>query len=475
MLANINLRTLMLMTPIGFCTLLQFFSGSFFITQEEHYILKIIIPWLFSLGVAMILPNNNRIWMMTGTSLAYCVVINVLWHMQPNFQQSEILASFLGPLTSSILSPKTGHRKKNYKSFFVNYSLAIFFVIVLSLLLSICASFLYENIGSGINRAYLSSVYDSNFSFIYSMIYQFCQTFGFGQFITEIRAISPQDATSVSFYATTLAINISMIPAIYAAIFICQQRKRKTMYATFFLISLLSSTSGSSVSFLILSLIWMYPTLFAYYLILCLFFYFIGQYIDFNIYVNSQNFYQPNVLISEINIFDTKFLMFCTFMFIITVVSSTFLILQDKKNIHQTRTIKRVKQIKINVLADDEAIDYTVTAVNYIKLLGGFNNIIKIGQENNFLNVTVINPSLVNTFGLYDLGAAKQIYQNDKHKIKLLVKEHCLEIHKKIVTFAERQFLDIDSDFKEIQPFDISKTDYYSQIQNKEPLCLGSK
>ena len=162
-------------------------------------------------------------------------------------------------------------------------------------------------------------------------------------------------------------------------------------------------------------------------------------------------------------------------MFIITVVSSTFLILQDKKNIHQTRTIKRVKQIKINVLADDEAIDYTVTAVNYIKLLGGFNNIIKIGQENNFLNVTVINPSLVNTFGLYDLGAAKQIYQNDKHKIKLLVKEHCLEIHKKIVTFAERQFLDIDSDFKEIQPFDISKTDYYSQIQNKEPLCLGSK
>src|SRR5574344_283060 len=322
MLANINLRTLMLMTPIGFCTLLQFFSGSFFITQEEHYILKIIIPWLVSLGVAMILPNNNRIWMMTGTSLAYCVVINVLWHMQPNFQQSEILASFLGPLTSSILSPKTGHRKKNYKAFFVNYSLAIFFVIVLSLLLSICASFLYENIGSGINRAYLSSVYDSNFSFIYSMIYQFCQTFGFGQFITEIRAISPQDATSVSFYATTLAINISMIPAIYAAIFICQQRKRKTMYAT----------------------------LFTYYLILCLFFYFIGQYIDFNIYVNSQNFYQPNVLISEINIFDTKFLMFCTFIFIITVVSSTFLILQKKKNIHQTRTIKRVKQIKINVL-----------------------------------------------------------------------------------------------------------------------------
>lgn len=475
MLANINLRTLMLMAPIGLCTLLQIFNGSPLITQDEHYFLGVIIPWLFSIGIAMILPNSNRFWMILGTTISYSIVLKLLCILQPSFDQCAILASFLGPLTSSILSPRMGHRKKSLKAFLVNYGLALIFVIILSLIFAICSSILYENIGTGINKAYLSSVYDTNFSFIYSMIYQFCQTFGFGHFITEIRAISPHDSTSVSFYATTLAINISLIPAIYASLFICQQKKRKLMYAAFFIVSVCSAFSGSSISFLLLCLIWLYPALFAYYLLLCIILYFIGQYVDFNISVNPANFYEPNISINEINIMDSKFLLFCTFTFVVTLISSTFIIIQDKKYVKQTGTIKRVKQIKINVLADAETIDYTVTAVNYIKLLGGFNNIIKISLMNNCMTVSVINTSLVNELGLYDLGAIRQINSNDKHIIQLLIKEHCPEIHHKIVLFAERQFLDIDTEYREIQPFDISKTEFYKQITNKEPLCLGSK
>ncbi len=450
MLAKVNSRLILLMAPIALCCLLQFCDNTNFITSSDMNTIEYIIPWLFAIGCAMILPNRNRLWMIIGTTISYCIIYNILSQLEPSTEVSGILSSFCGPLTTLIFAPKMGRKKKSVHAFFINYSLAIIFVIITSILLSFGLSLIYDIIKDSFNSVFLNTVYDANFSFVYSILYQFCHTFGLGEFVKELRAISPFAPTSISFYATSIAINFAVIPAIFAAIFICQPKKRRVLYGIFLIISFIGSTSNQAVSYLLLSLLWLYPSLFAHYLLICLLLYFLGQYVDFKVLILPQSFYEPNLRLEAINLIDSKFIMFCAFSFLITIVSATILIIQDKKYTKQTGNIKRVKAITISVVEDSQDADYTITAVNIIKLLGGFNNIITVMHKNNSLNASVIDAKNVKIDELISLGYLKEKIDTNKHLITLSIKTHAAEITRKISAFAERVYIDIDTEYRDM-------------------------
>lgn len=475
MLSKVNLRITLLMTPVALCSILQFCRDGSFLSSSDLIIIKNIIPWLFAIGGALVLPNRNKTWMIIGTTVSYFIIYKSLSQLEPSHQITSILSAFCGPLVTSIFAPKIGRRKRILSAFIINYSLAVFFLSVSSIMLSHGLHFLYNFIKSAFNSVFINSVFDSNFSFIYSVLYQFCQTFGLGEFVKELREVNPLDPTSISFYSTTISINIAVIPGIFLSLAIFQPPKRRFLYFLFFFISIFGAFSSHAICYLLLSLLWLYPSLYTVYLILCIFLYFIGQYVDFKIIIHPSFFYKPNLSLSNLSLVDSKFLLFSTFAFLVSTLTSMFLIIRNKKYDKQISITKRSQQIQINYLDNEDIEDCTINAVAIIKLLGGFNNIniIKYANDNQLI-FTFINANLIHVNKLLEYKLIQKPLNKHSHNITLTV-NNAHAIYEKINTLSERLFTDVVSDYQDLPRFDIKNSSHYEQIQYKEHICLGSK
>lgn len=465
MLAKVNLHLILLMVPIALCSLLQYTDAIPFLTISDKVIYRNIIPWLFSIGCALVLPNRNRIWMICGSSISYYIIYTLLTKLHQNYTTPCILAAFVAPLISSIFAPKTVHKLRNYKSLILNYLLALLFLFLTSVFLSYGLFFLFQVIGKNFNSVFIKSVYDNNYSFIYSVIYQFANTFGCGDFIKEFRAIYPYDQTSISFYATTIAINFSVIPGIFLALSICQQ-KRKFLFLGFMVFALIGSTSEQAISYLLLMLLWLYPTIFCLFLIICFVFYFIGQYVDYTMLIEPSSFYMPYLEVSEINFIDVKFLLMCVITFITSVTVTTLFIVKDKiiaKNNLQPITTNDNNELK--ELIDFK--DHSFIATKIIQFFGGFNNIVNLSYKDNYINITVQNSDLIKINELMKISTF-QVSTMNNHEFSVSIFNNCQEIYNAINLLAQRVFLDINSNYDDFPHFNIEKTKFNSQIAKKE-------
>ncbi len=465
MLTKINYRILLIMFPILFCSVLSILEPTSFVSFSTQSLINKVFPCLFATAIATIFPNNNRLWMIVGTLISYLIIVQINNTLNPSFYKVSLIGASLAPICTSIFAPSLNSKHKEHNHYFVNYSLATFFLVCISTGIAFLIPFAYSGIESVINYLYQSFLTYKDISFVYGIIYQFAQTFGIGHFITILHSIDPNSSTSISFFATTLAFNFCVLPAIYLAIAINQERKKKWIWFFCGLVAIISPTSGISISLLLILLLIRYPFLYAYYMLLVIAFYFLGQYIDFEIYVNANNFYEPNINLDEINIGTPKFVLFCTLVFLLTLNSANLVVKQYKKATdYKNNSLIITNAIKINFTAENEiTTDYGFMAIQFIKALGGFNNITFCRMNNNAIIFNIIKISAVNIEALYELGITKDLYISDKNMLVLTFKNKVQEIYEFIVKFAEKQFLDITTNYQKIQPYDISK----SRFKNK--------
>lgn len=469
MQVEINYRSLFLILPILFCTVAQLTGYNFLLPNGNGHLYTAIAPCVFALGLAMIIPSSNRGWLITGTVTSFFLIYKLLHLIQPDYTYSSLVAAFLGPLATALLHPRS-HKKITFTAKILNRTITFMILMVLCCILCFASSSLYENIQTGINNLYMSHIYNDSYSFIYGIIYQFCETFGFGSFILEIRHLIVDTGVSQSFYSTTTAVFTTGLPAFFLAITRTQTRRKRLNYLMLFLLALASSTTGYSISMLMICLLWIQPSLFGLYLINCVFYYIIGYQIHFEPQNISTAFYNPNLNISQINIYDIKFLAFALFIFTCNYLTATAVLKEKQRYTQKTGQIIRVKPLIIDILSDLGTQDYSLKTVTIIKALGGFDNIVHVSKHDSTITFTVQDQSVIDFEQLNANGTATLYSDSLAHCISYTLRDNAADIYGNIVNISSHCLTDITSEYHEIEPYSIEKSKFKNLYTCKEEI-----
>ena len=469
MQVEINNRFLFIVLPILFCTVAQLTGFGFLLPDGNGHFATALVPCVFALGLAMVIPSANRSWLMFGTCASFFLIYKLLHLLQPEYAYSSLVAAFLGPLATALLHPRS-HKKITLTAKVLNRTITFFFLMLLSCLLCFLAASLYENIQSSINNLYMSHIYNDKYSFIYGIIYHFCETFGFGNFILEIRHLIVDTGVSQSFYSTTTAIFTMGLPGIYLALTAAQNKRKKLHYLILTLLAAASSTTGYSVSMLLICLLWMQPSLFGLYLINCVFYYIIGYQINFDPQNISKAFYNPNLNLNQININDVKFVGFALFTFVCNYLTSTVVLRQKQKYTQKTGQIIRVKPLIIDILSDIGTQDYSLKSITIIKALGGFDNIIHATRHDSTITFTVRDLNVIDLETLNSSGTATRYTDNLNRCLSYTMRDNTADVYNNMINIATRNLTDITSEYHQIEPYSIEKSKFKNLYTCKEEI-----
>lgn len=452
---NIHHRVLLVIFPILFYTLLPTASGvvlSFlnsYISNKETF-----TAILFTLALAYVVPTSNSKWMLFGSGVAFYTIYKFIIWLQPEYHNAYLAASFLAPLTTAILLPRYHAENSRIKAIIINYGIAIFFLILISLTVGFLSSLVFEHLQTLINQAYFQHVYNDDFSFVYGIIYQFTETFGFGQFILDIRKIAEDSLITQNFYATTMAINMFGIPSIFLAIIHTQKINRKIFFFIMFLLSIISAPNHICVSFILIFLMWYQPSLYGIFLITGIFFYIFGQYINFDLHLKYNDLYNLKKILSTLTPEKISYLLFCIFIVVTNFFVSVITILKARTYVSSVRQLPKVNPVIINLDIEEESQDFSLTSISIIKYIGGFNNITHMKLRENTIVFTIENQNLAKQFtACSSINNVSKCELTDENHITIIFTDHPQQIYETINSFAKRLFIDLKTEYTEVKPF----------------------
>lgn len=469
MQVEINNRSLFIILPILFCTVAQLTGAGFLLPDGNDHFLTAVIPCLFALGLALVIPSSNRSWLVIGTCSSFFLIYKLLHLLQPDYAYSSLVAAFLGPLTTALLHPRS-HKKITLTAKILNRTITFIILMILSCVLCFLSSSLYENIQTAINNLYMSHIYNDSYSFIYGIIYQFCETFGFGNFILEIRHLIVNTGVSQSFYSTTTAIFTTGLPGIFLAITLAQNKRKKFHYLILTLLAVASSTTGYSISMLLICLLWMQPSLFGLYLINCVFYYIIGYQIAFEPQTINKAFYNPNLDLGQINLGDMRFILYSLFIFLCNFMTSTAVLKEKQRYTQNTGQIIRVKPLIIDILSDLGTQDYSLKSITIIKALGGFDNIIHATRHDATITFTVRDLYVIDMDTLNSNGSATRYTDGLSKCVSYTMRDNTNDIYSNMLSIATHSLTDITSEYHMIEPYSIEKSKFKNLYTCKEEI-----
>ncbi|MGN1392563.1 MAG: hypothetical protein ACI4V7_00755 [Succinivibrionaceae bacterium] len=372
---------------------------------------------------------------------------------------SSLPSVFLAPLTACILIPKHKNNNSIKSIFYANYSLSIIFIVGISFLLGVSTVILHNYIQSIINIAYIQKVYNDSYSFIYGLIYQFTKTFGFGDFILDIRRIDEKSTITQTFYATSIIINFFAIPGIILALITKQKPKRRLFHFLLLITSILSANNTYALSLILIYILWMYPAIYGIFLILSLVFYTLSYYLDLNMLLSYNCFEKYSHVLGHILDGNKLFWLYSSLVFLANYFFTLLTIEKKKKYIqHNKQNLRILKPIIIDISDNNnESQDYSSFVFFLIKQIGGFNNIQHLELKDDKLYFTILNKKQIHTNDFKEISAiiSYQYSTEDEFIFIIQLKKHADIIYSQIIYFAQRLLIDLETRYKKITKYEL--------------------
>ncbi len=475
MLANINFRVLLLVIPVLIVTICHLTGNSIDLGKTDTDSAYYISPLLFAIACALIYQEDKRIWKILGSIVAFFISLSTLNVFVPDFRNSAVMASVIAPLVVTYVFPKFEDPDKITVIDLLNCFLAFIFMIVFCVILSIIGALVYKNFISGISFTFLSRNYDDAYSFLYGVLYQIGQTIGFGEDIIEILSIHPKLTSSRGFYAATALTYCAVLPGIYCALACWELQRRKFTFGILFVATLFSVGTGQSISFLLLILAWIYPSMYALYLILSILIYFVVRFFPFTLTVDPENFYQPNLSYDDLSQSSFSFYSSVALSVFAIAVTLTLFVIRADKNNKEKLLENRNQSAKATLSHEDVEKDESLAAITILKYLGGFNNVIWMSEEDSdVISVKIVTENMVNRDGL-EL-AHVDIISFDKNTQILTIQPHSniKEIREQIFIFAANIAIDIKTGYQDIAPYIIEESIFKDNFIKETPDALDT-
>lgn len=469
---NINYRTLLIMLPIALVTMCN--TTGVYVFHPDNVRLfsnASLVTLTFALACSMIPEQDNRIWRLFGCAISYFTAFIIVKTCGTQSVSPGIVAAFLAPFAASVPSPaNTG--KPSLGESALNYVLAGFFVLVFTLVLTIPVWAILHYAISGIRYALFSITSADFFDFIYGTLYQTAQAFGSGDRILEIFEAAPAFRNTNGIYTGTLLCFFSVLTGIYAAVALWEGSHGKYFTSLLFLLALSSGSTSMSITLLMLTLIWLYPSLFALYLIISSVIYMVTCNVKFDVLINNaESFYRPDIVLADIDIADPSFAtigiaVFCASM----ALAYTLIRLQGAYTETMSKGMAALKAIGRELSNKNVIREESLRALEFLKIMGGFNNVIWVGPtDDRALKLKIVTENSVNTGSLSLIGCKMKL-DPETMICDIEMEKNAGIVREQLLIYAEALSLDVVTEYREIEPYALENSRFKGLFSSQEEI-----
>lgn len=466
---NINYRTLLIMLPVAMVTLCDA-SGVYTFNPADTRLLSnsSLITLTFALACSLIYEQDNKVWRLFGCAISYVTAFEIIKACGTQSVSPGIVAAFLSPFAASVPSP-AGSGTPSLGEIMLNYILAGFFVLIFTLVLTFPVWAILNYAISGIRYALFSVTSSDFFSFIYGTLCQTAQAFGSGDRILEIVAASPVSRSSNGIYTGTLLCFFSVLSGIFGAVALWEGVQRKYFSSLLFLLALSSGSTGMSIALLMMTMIWLYPSLFALYLGICTIIYLVTCNVKFDVSVNPETFYHPDIAFSDIMVSDPSFVITGIAVFSASMALAYMVIeLQGTYAEAMSRGMSAIRAVSIELRNKSVYREESVRSLELLKLMGGFNNVIWVGEATDkFLELKIVTANMVNTGSLSLIGCKMKL-DSETMLCQIEMEKNAEIIRKQLLIYADALNIDVQTEYREIRPYTLEDSKFKSFFSTQE-------
>ena len=466
---NINYRTLLIMLPVAMVTLCDT-TGVYIFDPADIRLLSnsSLITLTFALACSLIYEQDNKFWRLFGCAISYVTAFEIVKVCGTQSVSPGIVAAFLAPFAASVPSPANSGSSSLGENL-LNYVLAGFFVLIFTLVLTFPVWAILHYAISGIRYALFSVSTTDFFSFIYGTLCQTAQAFGSGDRILEIVAASPVFRSSNGIYTGTLLCFFCVLSGIFGAVALWEGVQHKYFTILLFLLALSSGSTGMSIALLMMTMIWLYPSLFALYLVICTIIYLVTCNVTFDVLVNPEVFYRPDIMLSDIVVSDPSFIITGIAVFSASMALAYMVIeLQGTYAEAMSRGMSAIRAVTIELRNKAVYRDESVRALELLKIMGGFNNVIWVGEATDKeLQMKIVTANLVNAGSLSLIGCKMKL-DNETMLCQIEMENNAEIIRKQLLIYADALNIDVQTEYREIRPYALEDSKFKSFFSTQE-------
>lgn len=442
-----KLRILLMIFPICLLALCEFTINQFPELRSFSEVrifckyLILFLPPTFAVTASLTEPNNSKSWQIISTVLIYFIIQYAIKQYIPHFKESNHVVAFTSAfITATFCSHMTANNKyiKRYlSSRFYNLGVLLivsFFIIITFVYLNSVAQNLLLNTNS--SNPLFKLPYSIR-SFVLYIMYGFAQPFKLEHNVLNYIVNEPR---SNAFHIESFIKVFSFCTQSYglsAMIIALYLLKKKTILLLLLLINIFGCNLPYIQEYTLIALLWLWPYLIILYVLLSSLLFVITEYIGITNIFSSYTFI-------NISFFSKNLIIQGIILFIVYLLTSIYIFKRFDITKHTLRLPKR-KTINIKRIIDDEnSSDQSLGAIRIIKIIGGLDNFVFVKNEETKIVIKYLENKKINNDGLKSFG--RKSFNQINNKIIVIYTDDILiakNIVGKILTFAQRQFLDI--------------------------------
>ena len=414
--ANYQQRSLLLLFPLGLLAIASFaldkripIGIDFTIQNILLEICRTMIPGLFAVTVAYLIPTFNRFYQLFAVGLNYSLLCGISITFYPHLFTQPTAWVIASLAATMFLLPSNDIGATLIKV------LGVLFVPALVLLSFVV---IIKNIEHSILITFTTVFVDSFLSCLFVPIYEIMLTLGFSSLLNSLVSLQTESETIHAMLNSILLTNLFVLPTLIMVRAYLAKSYNRLFLVFLAMITCLTSKIGSCISVELSILMFFYPGTLIVLCISSVMLFFLSLYLDLSNFTNFFMLYQPDLVLKNLAFFQLSTSHYALMLTAVIVPAIIQVILSKIGTVNYLKN-KFKKRSITGGLSIDEIDNPELLLIAILKNIGGKSNIEAVSKLGNELIIKVFNYKLISSRELGKLGSKKVLFIRSINKIKL--------------------------------------------------------
>lgn len=423
--ANYQQRSLLLLFPLGLLAIASFaldkripIGIDFTVQNILLEICRTMIPGLFAVCVACLIPTFNRFYQLFAVGFNYSLLCGISISFYPNLF-SQPTAWVISSLSATMFLLPSHDLDQDAERASIGANLIkILGVLFVPALILLSFVVVIKNIEHSILITFTSVFVDSFLSCLFVPIYEIMLTLGFSSMLNSLVSLQAESDTIHAMLNSILLTNLFALPTLIM-VRACLVKSYNRLFLVFLaLITCLTSKIGSCISVELSILMFFYPGTLIVLCISSVLLFFLSLYLDLSTFTNFFMLYQPDLVLKNLAFFQLSTSHYAL-MLISVILPATMQVVLSKIGTVNYLKNKFKNRTYTGGLTIDEIDNPELLLIAILKNIGGKSNIEAVSKLGSELIIRVFNYKLISSRELGKLGSKNVRFIRSISDVKL--------------------------------------------------------
>ena len=415
--ANYQQRSLLLLFPLGLLAIASFaldkripIGIDFTIQNILLEICRTMIPGLFAVTVACLIPTFNRFYQLFAVGLNYSLLCGISITFYPHLFTQPTAWVIASLAATMFLLPSNDLDQEAERASIGATLIKVLGVLFVPALVLLSFVVIIKNIEHSILITFTTVFVDSFLSCLFVPIYEIMLTLGFSSLLNSLVSLQTESETIHAMLNSILLTNLFVLPTLMMVRAYLAKSYNRLFLVFLAMITCLTSKIGSCIS-VELSIL----------MVLCIssvILFFLSLYLDLSTFTNFFMLYQPDLVLKNLAFFQLSTSHYALMLTAVIVPAIIQVILSKIGTVNYLKN-KFKKRSITGGLSIDEIDNPELLLIAILKNIGGKSNIEAVSKLGNELIIKVFNYKLITSREFGKLSSKKVTFIRSINNIKL--------------------------------------------------------